>query len=276
MAPLQALYTRANCTFCAPLRWGLTLFWRHDLNDATWLPELAAALEPDGIRVLGHRFPESDMSQFALSTLPLVTPLRLVSRVKGRLQYLVRKDCPKAFQRNYALRSFGAAMRQAVEGYIASQLRHHSPADQRAAVMLEDVQIVNPGVDLAKPRSTSHGIYWYNLHVVLVHQQRWADIDAVTLDRIKKMVEGVCRAKGFALSRAGILADHVHLAIGCLIDATPADIALAFLNNLAYVHGMKAVFQFGAFVGTIGEYHLGAVRSDQWAWAEMGERDEQR
>ena len=37
---------------------------------------------------------------------------------------------------------------------------------------------------------------------------------------------------------------------------------LAFLNNLAFVHGMKPVFQFGAYVGTFGEYHQGAVVSD--------------
>jgi hypothetical protein len=65
------------------------------------------------------------------------------------------------------------------------------------------------------------------------------------------------------LSRAGILADHIHLAIGCPIEVAPCDIALSFLNNLAFAHGMKPVFQFGAFVGTFGEYHQGAVVSDE-------------
>jgi len=83
------------------------------------------------------------------------------------------------------------------------------------------------------------------------------------LCRVTEMIERVCRAKNYALSRGGILADHLHLALGCPITVAPADVALAFLNNLAYVYGMKPVFQFGAFIGTFGEYHQGAVRNNQ-------------
>lgn len=259
MATLQPLYTRDNCSFCAPLRWGLTVFWRDDITDAPWSAELASALEPDGIRLLGHRLREPRVSQFSLSTLPYVTPLLLVNRVKGRLQYLVRAARPKALQRNYALRSFGSATREAVEGYVASQLTHHTMADERVQALLERFQVAHPEVDLSRPRSTAHAIYWYNLHVVLVHRERWAEIRETVLEQVRRMIEGVCRAKGYALSRAGILADHVHLALGCPLEAAPADVALAFLNNLAYVHGMKAVFQCGAYVGTFGEYHQGAV-----------------
>ncbi len=46
--------------------------------------------------------------------------------------------------------------------------------------------------------------------------------------------------------------------LSCTMNAGP----LAILNNLAHVHGMKPVFQFGAFIGTFGEYQQGAVRSD--------------
>jgi hypothetical protein len=60
---------------------------------------------------------------------------------------------------------------------------------------------------------------------------------------------------------AGILPDHVHLALGCPIDVAPIDVALGFLNNLAFVHEMRPVFQFGAFIGTFGEYDSGAVKS---------------
>ena len=56
--------------------------------------------------------------------------------------------------------------------------------------------------------------------------------------------------------------DHIHLTLGCPIEVAPAEVVLAFLNNLAFVHGMKPVFQFGAYVGTFGEYHQGAVVSD--------------
>ncbi len=262
MVTLQPLYTPDNCSFCAPLQWALTVFWRDPSPDASWYEELAPALEADGIRLLGHRFREPHVSQFSLSTRPNVSPLLLVDRVKGRLQYLVRHAQPKALQRNYALRSIGSATRTAVEAYIASQPSHHPMADDRVQQALERAQIVHPEVDLSRPRSTAHGIYWYNLHVVLVHQGRWAEVREAILGQIRRMIEQSCRAKGYALSRAGILADHVHLAVGCPLEVSPADVALGFLNNLAYVHGMKAVFQFGAYVGTFGEYHRGAVRSE--------------
>jgi REP element-mobilizing transposase RayT len=192
----------------------------------------------------------------------------LVNRVKGRLQYCVRQALPKALQRNYALRSFGSATRAAVESYVASQLDHHAMADPRAQALLERFQMADAEVDLSRPRSSAHGIYWYNLHVVLVHRERWAEIREPVLERLRHMIENVCRAKGYSLSRAGILADHIHLALGSPHEVAPADVALAFLNNLAYVHGMTAVFQFGAYVGTFGEYHQGAVESDERPSAE--------
>jgi hypothetical protein len=57
--------------------------------------------------------------------------------------------------------------------------------------------------------------------------------------------------------------DHIRLAMGCPLAAAPAEVALGFLHNLAYLYGMKAVFQFGAYVGTFGEYHQGAVKGER-------------
>jgi REP element-mobilizing transposase RayT len=258
----QPLYTRDNTTFCGPLRWGLTVFWRTPIAEAPWLADLTRALEPDGLRLLGHRFQQPGVSQFSLSTLADTVPLFLVQRVKGRLQHLVRFSQPKAFQRNYALRSFGPANRSAVEEYIASQLSRHPVADVRVESALERIQINCPEVDLSQARNTAHAIYWYNLHVVLVHHERWPEVRESVLVRVSSMVRGICRSKGYALARAGILTDHIHLAIGCSLESAPDEVALAFLNNLAFVYDMKPVFQFGAFVGTFGEYHDGAVVSD--------------
>jgi hypothetical protein len=55
MATLQPIYTRDNCSFCAPLRWGLTVFWRAPIAGMPWLADLTRALDTDGIRLLGHR-----------------------------------------------------------------------------------------------------------------------------------------------------------------------------------------------------------------------------
>jgi REP element-mobilizing transposase RayT len=219
-----------------------------------WLNELATALEPDGIRLLRHRFAQPGVSQFALSTQSHVAPLRIVQRVKGRLQHLVRHRMPKAWKGNYAIRGVGRVTRETIDHYVASQLDHHPMADPRVQERLKRFQVERSDVDLQIPQRTAHGVYWYNLHVVLVHRERWMEIREERLCAVRDMIFRSSDAKGYLLSRAAILSDHIHLVLGCPIDVPPLDVALGFLNNLAYAHGMLPVFQFGAFIGTVGEY----------------------
>ena len=76
------------------------------------------------------------------------------------------------------------------------------------------------------------------------------------------MILNASAAKGYWLSRAGILADHVHLTLGCPIDVAPVDVGLGFLNNLAYAQEMRPVYQFGGYLGTFGEYTNRALRTE--------------
>lgn len=262
MSQPTPLYTRDNCSFSCPLQWGLSVFWREPETDSAWFQELAAANEPDGIRLLGHRFEKPGISQFGVSTLPSVAPLLVVERVKGRLQHLVRHRRPKAFRGNYAIRSVGRVTREAIERYVADQLGHHQMADARVQRRFEQFQIERPEVDLSQPQRTSHGLFWYNLHVVLVHQSRGMEIREDVLARVREMILRASEAKRYLLSRAGILADHLHLVLGCPIEVAPDEVVLGFLNNLAYAHGMRPIYQYGAFVGTVGEYTTGALDSE--------------
>ncbi len=74
------------------------------------------------------------------------------------------------------------------------------------------------------------------------------------------MVIKVARKKGHRLSKLALLADHLHQTLGVHYTESPQDVALCYLNNMAYARGMQAVYQFGYYVGTFGEYDLGAVR----------------
>ena len=76
------------------------------------------------------------------------------------------------------------------------------------------------------------------------------------------MILRIGHKKCWRISRAGILPDHIHVAIGCGFQDSPQDVALCFLNNLAFVHEMKSVFQFGGFIGTFGEYDNRVVAGD--------------
>ena len=132
-------------------------------------------------------------------------------------------------------------------------------ADDRVQDRLSQYQISCADVDLSEARRTSHGLFWYSLHVVLVHQDRWNEIRHDVLAGINRMIRSSCAAKGYVLSEAAILPDHIHILAGCPFEESPQEVTLGFLNNLAYVHGMREVYQFGGFMGTVGEYGYGAL-----------------
>ncbi|MGB6041970.1 MAG: transposase [Pirellulales bacterium] len=257
---MEPLYTPANTKPAYQLNWGLTLFWRtQPISDGTWLSDLQQVVEPDGVRVIKHRFTTGDASQFFVTTKPRVSPSEMIRSVKGRLQHLIRKQLPKAFRRNYCVRSVGAAKRSTVEEYVASQLDHHQMADPRVQQRLAHFQKSDPVVDLSTPSFSAHGEYWYNLHVVVVNDGRWMEIREEVLSKLSRTIERVAVKHRHQLSRVGLLADHIHATMRCLVDQSPQDVALAYLNNCAYACGMKQVFQFSYYVGTFGEYDRNAV-----------------
>jgi len=66
--------------------------------------------------------------------------------------------------------------------------------------------------------------------------------------------------KGHLVGSGQLLADHLHMTLGCALTESPQRVALAYMNNLAYGEGMKPLFEFSYYVGTFGEYDLDAVR----------------
>jgi REP element-mobilizing transposase RayT len=257
---MEPIYTPESTVAAYQLDWTISVFWRATPpDDSGWLDALRAATEPDGIRILKHQLKNETTSQFLISTKPPVSPRQFLRSVKGRLQHLLREKMPSAFQRNYSFRSVGSANRQVVEAYIAGQLGHHVMADDRVQSRLHRYQREYPEVDLSQPRCSAHGLYWYSLHLVLVNDGRWMEIRDEVLDELVRIVERAAAKRGHALSRLGVLPDHLHLAMGCPGEAAPQDVALGYMNNCAYVCGMKPVLRFSYYVGAFGEYDLGAV-----------------
>ena len=194
---MDPIYTPHNVEPAYQLNWGLTLFWRQTaVPNGEWLGTLQKATESDGVRVLKHRITGSGASQFFVSTKPHVASKELIRSVKGRLQHEVQQQVPKAFQRNYCLRSIGAVTREVIEAYVANQLGHHRLADPRVQQRLARFQRSYPNVDLKKPAFTSHGEYWYNLHIVIVNQERWMEIRESVLEKLLATVERAASKHG--------------------------------------------------------------------------------
>jgi REP element-mobilizing transposase RayT len=253
------IYTPENCHAAYQLDWSLTVFWCQPLSAGDWLGALQQATEPDDVRVLQHRFLRPDISQFLVSTKPHVAPYALVRSVKGRLQYIVRSELAKPFRNKYGLRSIGSSKREQVERYVESQAQHHPMADPRAQAIFERYQICNAAVDLSKARQAGTGIFWYNLHVAFVHRDRFREIDERQVRATRDTIQRASDKHGYLLSRAGIVSDHCHLTLGCSPERSPAEVALSYMSNLAFVRGMKAVFEHGFYVGTVGEYDLNVI-----------------
>jgi hypothetical protein len=259
MSSTAPIYTADNCTFAYQLIWNLNTFWKEPQCDEGWLEDLQEATETDGIRILKHRFETQTTSHFLVSTKPAVKPRLIPQRIKGRVQHLIRKQRPKAFRRNYCLRSMGSTRREKVEKYLETQVAHHPMADERVQERMEKYQIHRPDTDLSRQRRTSHGCYWYNLHVVFANGGGWTEIRDQRLMAMRDMVLKASERHGHLLSRAGILASHVHLTLGCDLEEAPDEVALSYMNNPAYACGMERLFTFSRYVGTFGEYDLGAV-----------------
>ena len=254
MAAVQPLYTPAKCKFAYQLRWAITIHWRQTVDESVWLEPLQNALEKDQINILSIHQPLVQSTPFALSTRPAQRPIFIIQRLKGRLQYAVRDRYPKALQTHYAIRSFGTQERQVIEAYIAKQPMKHTMAAERFQKIFEDLLYSDTSVDLSLARSTEHGTYWYNLHVVLVHQERWCDVRAERLKKTQQVILKGAAKHDCRISRCAILADHLHVAMSCPLEASPEEIVLAMMNNVAWVYEMKPVLCFSAFVGTFGEY----------------------
>ena len=74
------------------------------------------------------------------------------------------------------------------------------------------------------------------------------------------MIRRCASAHGDLLSRVGLLPDHIHLVLGFSPEEAPLDVALRYMNNIAFVFGMEPVLMHSCYLGTVGEYDLGAAK----------------
>ena len=154
----------------------------------------------------------------------------------------------------------GIFSHETIERYIADQTRHHTMADPRVQRRFESLSIGGSRELLDTPRVSGHAQFCYNLHLVLVSRDRDIEIRRRALEARQHMLVAAAAKKGHLIGKGQILADHLHVALGCQLSEPPQEVALGYLNNLAYAAGMKPIFQYGYYVGTFSRYDLDAIR----------------
>lgn len=133
-------------------------------------------------------------------------------------------------------------------------------ADPKVQARINALSIAGLGVRLFEPRQNSHAQFSYNLHLVLVNRERERDMRPGVLERRRERLLAIAAKKSHLVGNGQLLADHLHVTLGCNLGESPSEVALGYMNNLAYAEEMKRIFEFGFYVGTIGEYDLNAVR----------------
>ena len=261
MSLIAPLYTADNCQLAYQLNWSLVVFVRERFRlPESWFDQLQCATEVDGVRLLEHRQPDERTHQFFVSSLPDVSPAEIVRSVKGRWQYLLRPTVPKAFQRNYRLTSVGSAELDVLDAYVGRQPAHHTMADPRVQIRFERLQFHDPRVDLGAIRQSVHGQFVYGLHFVFEFANGESCIESKLWQAREEMIVRAARHKKWLLSRIGVVANHLHVLIGCGMLDAPLNAGLSLLNNLSFVDGMRPSYRYGFFVGTTGPYNRMAIR----------------
>jgi REP element-mobilizing transposase RayT len=232
----------------------------NELSNENWLA-LAAAWENDGLRLLERNVQPREIL-LTFSTTPDVSPVLLATRAKGRLQHACRTNLksPVDFSRKLAVRAVGENRTETVESYIRSQVVEEHFVDARFADFLKQFTVVNPAVDLVVPAESGSGRYWYNLHLVLVVDDRCRVVDEPGLTVIRDGCWRIAEKKGYGIAALSVMPDHLHVAVRGNINQSPAEIALAFQNNLAHMLKRGAIWMNGYYAGTFGEYDMNAIR----------------
>ena len=262
--PLTALYDGRNVEPAYQLRYGWTSWpspgQQFPAQLPHLLPQLAVAWEADGLRLLEHCCTPGQV-QLTFSTKPDLPPVFVAARAKGRLQYMLRQSGQQVpFSRNLALRSIGDVRREQVERYVRSQVASAPWAGTEFARRMEEFTVVNPRVDLCRPTETERGRYWYNLHLVLVCEERHQTGDVRRLAKIRDQALRIAEHKGHCVACLSVMPDHLHVGLRGNVTHSPNEIALALQNNLAYALGQVRVWQPTYYAGTFSEYDMGAVR----------------
>ena len=250
---------------------------------------LAEAYMVDGLELESHIW-SPERIQLTFRADPSIAPVQVSQRAKGRLDHALRLASassstsastgtspvggvgksgdpsglvPEAkevvpFSRKVALRAIGHNRNAVVDAYVRDQLEHIDLADPSYRQLLASVAINNPSVNLSEPEQSSHGRYWYNLHLVFVVVDRYRIGNLQFLEQLRERIQEICVQEGSALKRAAIMPDHLHLALRGNPRKSPAAIALGLQVATAEVARCR-IWEDDFYVGTFGDYDCGAV-----------------
>jgi REP element-mobilizing transposase RayT len=251
-------YTAHTTTPAFSLRWSWT-GWPSQgsmptLNELEWL-ELTQTWEKDGIRVLERKCTR-DQWQATVSTRPDLTPVFIVNRMKGRIDYFFRS------RNTVSLRAIGHNRSTDVQEYIAKQVASANFCDTSYAnALAKFTRVWREQPDWNDPLEVNSGRYWYQLHVVLVVDDRHRIRDMSFLHGLFEESQSVCANREYRLGAISVMPDHLHLSLRGVIADSPETIAIGLMNETYSRLQVNSLWKPSYYVGTCGGYNMNAVRA---------------
>lgn len=259
----QPVYRPDGTASAFALRWVWTGWPSTDpfppVDEAT-LRGLFPLWEADGIRVL-ERSCASDSWSVTVSTRPNVSPIKIVSRLKGRLDHAMRNvGTPIRFSRKVALRSIGDNVEGQVRNYIANQVHAAGFLDDAFAKSIAPYSRSWPDRNTGDPIAVDSGRYWIQLHIVLVTEHRYRYRWVESIAAVDAAAQQVASSRRYLLGSLAVLPDHVHMHLRGSCEESPEQIVLAFKNEMAKQLKIPGFWQPTYYVGTVGVYNMRALR----------------
>ena len=166
----------------------------------------------------------------------------------------------------FLARSAGRVRIEAVKHYLDSQTEHHGYAGRANAPVFRFV---------AKPPkllTAAHSAFDLSHHVVLVTRYRRGIFGSRIGSEFLEYWERVATKKGFAIDRATVLPDHIHLLVRIAPKLSIEECVLALMNNgqhwfgkhnpqLLAKAGVNQLWEPSAYAGTSGKVTTALVKS---------------
>ena len=261
----KPIYTQKNTKCVHSLHYD----WTGWTSKKTSLPEtVPRAIEMcaslwinDGFKLLKWDV-KNDRIQILFKVIPEISPILLTQRVKGRLDNALRKlGTPVIFSRKVGFRCLGENTRKIVNNYVMKQVGKSDYADERYKNILRTYTIQNDNVDLSQPVIATHGRYWFNIHLVIVVDNRNNPITMKeNFEKIKLTCLKIANKKEIEIAHLAIMPDHIHISMKGNPKISPQETGLSFLSNLAYILGNNHCWNNEFYVGSFSEYSLNKLR----------------
>jgi putative transposase len=167
---------------------------------------------------------------------------------------------PPVWAGGFLARSVGRVRIDAVKHYLDSQSEHHGYAGRVHPPVFRFVA-KNPIALTA-----AHSVFDLNHHVVLATRYRRGIFGSRSGRELLEYWERVATKKGFAIDRATVLPDHVHLLVRIVPKFSIEECVLTLMNNSQHWFGnhyseVSQLWQSSAYVGTSGKVTTALVKS---------------